>query len=110
MRSAHPTSDELLAATREFAAIQTTAKRGTHGWLLQGHKAWIVNAMAADVVFAYAQTEPGSGGAGIGAFLIDGARKGFQRHPGFDLIGQHTIGTGAFSLESYVAREEELRK
>ena len=95
-------------AGSDFAAIQTTAERCAGGWLLRGEKAWIVNAVAANVIFAYAQTEPGSGGAGIGAFLIDGTREGFHRHAGFDLIGQHTIGTGAFTLDNYVAREAEL--
>ena len=44
----------------------------------------------------------------MGGFLIDGRREGFVREPAFALGGQHTIGTGGFRLEGYVARDDEL--
>ncbi len=95
-------------AGSDFAAITTRATRVPGGWRLDGAKAWITNAAEADVVVLYAQTEPGSGGRGIAGFLVDGRRAGFVREPAFALGGQHTIGTGGFRLEGYVARDEEL--
>jgi alkylation response protein AidB-like acyl-CoA dehydrogenase len=112
---------ELLAGTRlgctaltepgagsDFAAITTTARRTAAGWQLDGTKAWITNAAVADVIVLYAQTEPGSGGRGIAGFVVDGRRPGFAREAAFALAGQHTIGTGGFRLDGYVARDDEL--
>jgi alkylation response protein AidB-like acyl-CoA dehydrogenase len=62
----------------------------------------------ADVVVLYAQTEPGSGGRGIAGFVVDGRRPGFIREPAFALGGQHTIGTGGFTLNGYIASDDEL--
>ena len=95
-------------AGSDFAAIATQTKRVEGGWRIDGAKAWITNAGEADVVVLYAQTEPGSGGRGIAGFLIDGRRPGFVREPAFALGGQHTIGTGGFRLEGYLARDEEM--
>ncbi|MBL8351802.1 MAG: acyl-CoA/acyl-ACP dehydrogenase [Burkholderiaceae bacterium] len=95
-------------AGSDFAAIGTRATRLDGGWRIDGAKAWITNAAEADVIVLYAQTEPGSGGRGIAGFLVDGRRAGFVRESAFALGGQHTIGTGGFRLEGYVAGDDEL--
>lgn len=95
-------------AGSDFAAITTRASRCDGGWRLDGAKAWITNAAEADVVVLYAQTEPGSGARGIAGFVVDGRRAGFVREPAFALGGQHSIGTGGFRLEGYVAQDDEL--
>ncbi len=95
-------------AGSDFAAITTQATRVDGGWRIDGAKAWITNAAEADVVVLYAQTEPGAGGRGIAAFLVDGRRAGFEREPGYDLGGQHSIGTGGFRLDGYLARDDEM--
>ena len=95
-------------AGSDFAAITTTATRTARGWRLDGRKAWIVNAAVADVVFMYAQTEPGSGARGIAAFLIDAHRAGFKRDDAYALSGQHSIGTGGFELQGYEAADDEM--
>ena len=95
-------------AGSDFSAITTRATRTPDGWRIDGAKAWITNATEADLVILYAQTEPGSGGRGIAGFLVDGQRAGFVREPGYDLAGQHAIGTGGFRLEGYLARDEEM--
>jgi alkylation response protein AidB-like acyl-CoA dehydrogenase len=96
-------------AGSDFAAISTTATRlAGGGWRIDGAKAWITNAAEADVVVLYAQTEPGSGGRGIAGFVVDGRRAGFIRQPGYALGGQHTIGTGGFTLDGYIASDDEL--
>jgi len=95
-------------AGSDFGAIRTLATRTPQGWRIDGEKAWITNAAAADVIVLYAQTDPGSGGRGIACFLVDGRRDGFRRQPAFALTGQHAIGAGAFSLDGYLARDEEM--
>jgi alkylation response protein AidB-like acyl-CoA dehydrogenase len=95
-------------AGSDFAAIQTFAAPCTEGWRIDGAKSWITNAAEADVIVLYAQTERGSGGRGIACFLVDGRRAGFVREPAFALGGQHTIGTGGFRLDGYIAQPNEM--
>ena len=95
-------------AGSDFAAITTTATRVAGGWRLDGAKAWITNAAVADVVVMYAQTEPGTGARGVAGFVVEAQRPGFMREPAFALGGQHSIGTGGFRLQGYLAQDDEL--
>jgi alkylation response protein AidB-like acyl-CoA dehydrogenase len=95
-------------AGSDFAAITTLATPNADGWRINGRKAWIINTAASDVIVLYAQTEAGSGGAGIAAFLIDGQRDGFIRSNRFDLSSTHTIGAGGFELRDYQVQKNEL--
>ncbi len=95
-------------AGSDFAAITTMAEKISDGWVLNGTKAWIVNTAASDVIAVYAQTATGAGGAGIGAFLVDGRREGFQRSAPVAMTSQHSIGTGGFELRDYHVREDEM--
>lgn len=95
-------------AGSDFAAIGTIARRDGDGWVLDGEKAWIINAAAADIVILYAQTEEGAGGRGIAAFVIDGQRDGFERVDPFDVAGEYTIGAGGFRLCGYRAHAGEM--
>ncbi|MFT5507051.1 MAG: alkylation response protein AidB-like acyl-CoA dehydrogenase [Hyphomicrobiaceae bacterium] len=95
-------------AGSDFAAITTLATPNVDGWSVTGKKAWIINTVASDIMVLYAQTEAGSGGAGIAAFLIDGTRDGFVRSDRFEMTAQHTIGAGGFELRDYQIRHDEL--
>ena len=95
-------------AGSDFANIATTATPTDGGWRLDGAKAWITNAAHSDVIFCYAQTEPGSRGRGIASFLVDGTRPGFERLPPYELAGGHLIGTGGFRLDGYIAPADDL--
>lgn len=95
-------------AGSDFANIATTATPVEGGWRLDGAKAWITNAAHSDVIFCYAQTQPGSRGRGIALFLIDGTQPGFERLPPYELAGGHLIGTGGFRLDGYIAAAEDL--
>lgn len=95
-------------AGSDFSAITTTATRSADGWRIDGAKAWITNTAISDVIVMYAQTEAGSGARGIAGFLIDGQREGFIREPAFAMAGQHTLGTGGFRLDGYIARDDEM--
>ncbi|WP_419915081.1 acyl-CoA dehydrogenase family protein [Candidatus Poriferisodalis sp.] len=95
-------------AGSDFANIATTATPVDGGWRLDGVKAWITNAAHSDVIFCYAQTEPGSRGRGIASFLVDGTRPGFERLAPYELAGGHLIGTGGFRLDGYIAEADDL--
>jgi butyryl-CoA dehydrogenase len=55
----------------DAAGLQMTAKRDGSGWRLGGTKNFITNGVSADVVVAFAQTQPGSRHKGITAFIVD---------------------------------------
>ena len=94
-------------AGSDFSAIQTTATRSESGWVLNGTKAWITNAVHAEVVVVYAQTQMGAGSNGIAAFVVDTDKLGFKR------LEAHSypiasIGAGAFSLTDYQCKDVDM--
>ena len=94
-------------AGSDFAAIKTTATPVDGNWRLDGAKAWIINALHAEVLLVYAQTRPDSGAAGIAAFVVDANRAGFVR--GAPMTGAlPAMGTGSFRLAGYVAAADEM--
>ena len=95
-------------AGSDFAAVQTTAVQVSGGWRLDGAKAWIINAIDASLVVVYAQTAPGSGAAGIAAFVVDAHSPGFHRTGSGPMGPVPTLGTGAFSLQDYRCRDDDL--
>jgi butyryl-CoA dehydrogenase len=66
------------ASGSDASALQMTAKRDGSGWLLNGTKNFITNGVTADVVVAFAQTEPGSRHRGVTAFIVDKPSKGLS--------------------------------
>ena len=58
------------ASGSDAAGLQMTAKRDGAGWVLNGTKNFITNGVSADVIVAFAQTEPGSRHKGITAFIV----------------------------------------
>jgi alkylation response protein AidB-like acyl-CoA dehydrogenase len=66
-------------AGSDLGQIKTTANRDGDGWLLNGSKTWIINALHADGVVVYAQTQVGSGVKGIAAFFVSADSPGFER-------------------------------
>jgi alkylation response protein AidB-like acyl-CoA dehydrogenase len=95
-------------AGSDFAAITTRAIPVGEGWQIDGEKTWIVNATHADVVVLYAQTDPAEGARGIAAFVVDGTRAGFARHPRMDTGASRGIDAGGFALQAYRAAADEL--
>lgn len=95
-------------AGSDFSAIATTARRVGGGWLLNGEKAWITNASVADLFIVYAQTDSSLGWRGIGGFLVDARRGGFERAAAYSLLGGHAIGAGGFTLRDYFVPDDDL--
>jgi butyryl-CoA dehydrogenase len=59
------------ASGSDAAGLQMAAKRDGSAWRLTGTKNFITNGVSADVVVAFAQTEPGSRHKGVTAFIVD---------------------------------------
>lgn len=95
-------------AGSDFSAIRTLARKVDGGWLLNGEKAWITNAAAADVIHLYAQTDPDAGWRGVAGFLIDAREDGVERVPPFDVMGGFAIGTGGFRLVDHFVPDNRM--
>ena len=70
----------------DVQAITTRAERVDGGWIITGEKAWVSNAVFADVLAVYAQTDPGAGANGIASFLIDAGTPGVKREDRYKLM------------------------
>lgn len=80
------------------AAIETVAKRDGDSYVLNGTKAWITCAQAADWAIVLAKTNPEAGTRGISAFLIE--RGGFESsEEPYDLMGQRGTAVGELRLD-----------
>jgi alkylation response protein AidB-like acyl-CoA dehydrogenase len=95
-------------AGSDFAALATHAVKAPGGWVLDGEKAWVTNGAIADMLVMYAQTEPGSGAAGIASFLIDLHAPGVTRLPPYDLIGGAAFGASGIRLEGVHVADADL--
>ncbi|USG61922.1 acyl-CoA dehydrogenase family protein [Sneathiella marina] len=96
------------AAGSDFAAISTNARKVDGGWVLNGEKAWITNAAAADLIFLYAQTNPELGWRGVAGFLIDAREEGVERLLPTEMMGGHAIGVGGFKLQDHFIADNRL--
>lgn len=81
------------------------------GWLLDGTKMWITNGTVADVVVAYAKTDPAAGPKGVTSFVIDKANtpKGsFSAHQKLDKLGMRGSDTCELVFDKCFVPEENV--
>ena len=86
-------------AGSDAQAIATRARNCGSDWMLDGDKAWISNAVTADLLCVFAQTAPGTGARGIASFLVEAATPGVARLPAYALLGGQALGTGGFRFD-----------
>jgi isovaleryl-CoA dehydrogenase len=77
----------------DVVSMRTRAERRDGGWLLNGSKMWITNGPEADTSVAYATIAPGSGAAGITAFIVERGTKGFRAGHKLDKFGMRGSDT-----------------
>ncbi len=81
-------------------AMHTRAERDGEGWRINGSKAFISNAPVADVVVAFAVTDPGKGfHGGLTAFLVETAAPGLRIGRKLDKMGLRTSPIGEIAFE-----------
>ncbi len=78
------------SAGSDAAGLQATAKRDGEIYRLNGGKTWVTNGSVAGVYMVFAKTDPGAGGKGITAFLIEPTFKGFKIGRHEDKMGQRS--------------------
>jgi alkylation response protein AidB-like acyl-CoA dehydrogenase len=72
-------------------SLTTTAEKHGAGYVLTGHKTYITNAPEADLVLVFATEAPGSGFAGVSAFLVDREAPGLAVGQPFPKMGLRTV-------------------
>jgi alkylation response protein AidB-like acyl-CoA dehydrogenase len=86
-------------AGTDAANQRTVARLDHHGYVINGHKAWVANAEAADVVIVFAATQPGLRGRGVSAFLVPFDTPGVHRRASADSLGVRGLGCMDLDLE-----------
>jgi isovaleryl-CoA dehydrogenase len=69
---------------------------------------WITNAPEADVVIVYANTESGSGGPRLSAFIVEKRMQGYSTAQKLDKLGMRGSDTGEIVLDDCIVPEENL--
>jgi butyryl-CoA dehydrogenase len=78
------------AAGSDAAGIQARAVRVGDSYKLNGTKTWVTNGSVAGVLLIFAKTDPGAGGKGISAFLVEPGFAGFRVGRHEDKMGQRS--------------------
>ena len=79
-------------AGSDAANQQSTARLDEQGYVINGKKVWVANAEAADVLVAFAATQPGIRGRGVSAFLVPMSTPGITRVAAADSLGVRGLG------------------
>src|SRR5262245_3312967 len=80
-------------------------KRGTR-YVLNGTKMWITNGPDADVLVVYATSDPGAGGRGITAFIVEKGYKGYSTAQKLDKLGMRGSNTCELVFDDCEVPEE----
>ena len=80
-------------------SLSTTAERHDDGWLLNGSKTFVTNAPVAGLFIVFANVDPGSGFAGITAFIVERDTEGLGVGRPFEKMGLRTSPMSEVILE-----------
>jgi alkylation response protein AidB-like acyl-CoA dehydrogenase len=83
----------------DAAAMATRAVKDGDGWRISGHKQFITNGTRAGVFVVMATTEPGAGGKGISAFLVEAGAEGFEIGHKEDKLGMRCSDTVTLNFD-----------
>jgi len=92
----------------DVVSMRTRAERRDGGWLLNGSKMWITNGPEADTSVVYATLAPGSGAAGITAFIVERGMKGFRAAQKLDKFGMRGSDTCELVFEDCFVPQQNL--
>jgi len=90
-------------AGSDVAAIRTSAVRDGDGWVLNGAKTFISNAMRADWIVVWATVDRSAGRAGHRAFVVEHGTPGLE-----DMRHEHKMGLVAYESSSFTLRDCRL--
>jgi len=86
-------------AGSDVMSMRTTAVRDGDDYVLNGTKMWITNAPGADVLIAYAKTDPAAGSRGVSAFIVERGMDGVSTPQKLDKLGMRGSDTSEVVFE-----------
>jgi alkylation response protein AidB-like acyl-CoA dehydrogenase len=90
-------------------AMRTRAVRDGDGWRINGSKTFISNAPIADVVIAFAVTDPAKGyHGGVTGFLLDNSTPGFRVGRKLEKMGLRTAPLGELVFDEVYVGEDAV--
>lgn len=95
-------------AGSDVVGMRLRARKRGDRYLLDGAKMWITNGPAADVVVAYAKTDPAAGSRGVTAFIVEKGFEGFSASPKLDKLGMRGSDTCELVFEECEVPEENV--
>ena len=94
-------------ATRERPGLSTTARREGAEWVLDGDKAYVINADRAEAFIVFAQVDASKGFRGIGAFFVEKGARGLSIAARETTLGLDVASFGGLALQGVRVRDEE---
>lgn len=96
-------------AGTDLQALRTVARRDGDGYLINGTKTWISNALNASVFALLVKTDPAASPRykGMSLFIVD-KRAGFTTGKKFDKLGYKAIDSAELIFEDYHAPADQL--
>jgi isovaleryl-CoA dehydrogenase len=86
-------------AGSDVMAMRTTAVRDNDEYVLNGSKMWITNAPQADILIAYAITDPNAGSSRLSAFVVERGTPGLSTPQKLDKLGMRGSDTSEVLFE-----------
>jgi hypothetical protein len=83
----------------DAAAMRTTAREEGDVFVLDGTKAFITNGSVAGTAVVMAKTDPGAGGRGVSAFILERGMPGFRAGQRYRKLGLHASDTAELVFE-----------
>jgi L-prolyl-PCP dehydrogenase len=87
-------------AGSDVFALKTRAAKDGDDYVLNGTKSYVTNGPVADVIIAYAVTNPSHGYLGISAFAVEASMRGLVRGDPFEKIGLRNAKIGQIYFEN----------
>lgn len=96
------------AGSDALGSMSTTAVRDGDTYILNGSKMFITNGPIADIVLAYAKTNPEAGAHGISAFIVESGFPGYRVGPKLTKMGHRGSQTSEIVFDNCVVPAENL--
>lgn len=95
-------------AGSDVLSMTLLAEEKSDHFVLNGHKMWITNGTEADVIIAYAKTNPDAGAHGITCFIIEKTFSGFHANPKLDKLGMRGCDTSELIFKNCIVPKENI--
>ncbi|CAJ0824644.1 15063_t:CDS:2 [Entrophospora sp. SA101] len=92
----------------DVVSMKLRAEKKGDRYILNGNKMWITNGPDANVLIAYAKTDPQAGSRGITAFLVEKGFKGFSTAQKLDKLGMRGSNTCELIFDNCEVPDENI--